>query len=90
MGDKYLVRQYRPNYFEGFKDSVVSGIEYDDITSVPWCDNFKRNGFVKFYISPYTDDELIFGAEYEDGTSWVAGFATKEDSKMAKDWRYQP
>lgn len=88
MSALYLVRRYRPDYFTGFDEQVISGVEYDKITEAPWCENFKRNGFVSFYLEPYTEHELIFGAKYQDGTSWVAGFATNENSPMARDWRY--
>jgi hypothetical protein len=87
---KYLVRQYRPNFFSGFEDAVATGLAYDEITSAPWFENFRRNGFTEFKIEPYTDDELIVVAHYADGKFYVAGFATKEGSKMARDWRYKP
>ena len=95
---KYLVRQYAPNFCTGFKLDVVRGVEYDDILKVYWCERFKHDGFVEFYLEPYNGDELIFGAKYTDGTSWVAGFALPEDSSqmsnngdMLRDnWRYKP
>lgn len=89
MTDKYKVRQYRPAYFTGFDNDVISDVEYDKITEVPFMSNFKHEGFKEFKLSEY-GDELIIVAYYGDGKHWVAGFATKEDSMMASDWRYKP
>lgn len=95
---KYLVRQYAPNFCEGFQLDVVRDVEYDDITKVPWCERFKSDGFVEFYLEPYGNGELIFGAKYKDGKSWVAGFALPADSDakapdgglLRNNWRYKP
>lgn len=84
----YAVRQYRPNYCEGFINGIAHNMKYDEITSAPWFDNFKYEGFVEFIVERYTDDELIISALYKDGKRWVAGFACKENNKLAKDWRY--
>lgn len=95
---KYLVRQYRPNYFSGFETQVVSGLSYDEITSAPFCENFKHGDFKCFTVSPYADgDELIIEAHYKNGAHWVAGFALPENSemmsnngdKMRDNWRYK-
>jgi len=64
---KYLVRQYRPNHFSGFDNDVVKGVEYDDITKAPWMENFKHSGFTEFKVEPYSGDELIISAYYENG-----------------------
>jgi hypothetical protein len=93
---KYLVRQYRPGYFTGFPTSVISGVEEDDITKVPFCENFKHSGFTKFTVEPYSG-ELIISAHYENGKSWVVGFALPEESTlvapdgglMRDNWRYR-
>ena len=95
---KYLVRQYRPNYFSGFDNDVVRGVEYDDITKAPWMENFKHKGFTEFKVEPYSGDELIISAHYENGEHWVAAFALPEDSNemsnngdlLRDNWRYKP
>ena len=95
---KYLVRQYAPNFCTGFDLGVVRDVEYDDILKVHWCERFKSKDFVEFYLEPYHEDELIFGAKYKDGKSWVAGFALPMDSEMMSNnndlmrdnWRYKP
>lgn len=93
---KYLVRQYRPNYCTGFEDAVFKNVEYNKITSLPFCDNFKHSKFTKFTIDPYYG-ELIISAHYENGKHWVVGFALEENSKkkastgelMKDNWRYK-
>jgi hypothetical protein len=95
---KYLVRQYAPNYCTGFDLDAISGVEYDNILKAPWLDRFKYEGFKEFYLKPYYNDELIFGANYSDGKTWVAGFALPMNSKamapdgglMRNNWRYKP
>ena len=95
---KYLVRQYAPTYFSGFDMDVVGPIEYDEITNAPWMERFRHHGFKEFKIEPYTKDELIVSAKYENGESWVAAFALPEDSNemsnngdlMRDNWRYKP
>ncbi len=95
---KYLVRQYAPNYCTGFDIDALRGVEYEDILKAPWLERFKSDGFVDFYLEPYGGDELIFGAKYKDGTSWVAGFALPMDSRelapgggfLRNNWRYKP
>ena len=95
---KYLVRQYAPNYCTGFDLAAMRDVEYDDILKAPWLDRFKHDGFIGFYLEPYAQDELIFGAKYNDGKSWVAGFALPMDSKekapdgglLRNNWRYKP
>ena len=95
---KYLVRQYAPNFCTGFDLDVVRDVEYEDILKVHWCERFKHDGFVEFYLEPYTKDELIFGAKYSDGKSWVVGFALPMDSEekapdgglLRDNWRYKP
>jgi hypothetical protein len=97
MMQKYLVRQYRPAYFSGFLNEVCRSIPYDEITKVPWCENFKHDGFKEFKIKPYGGGELIISAHYDDGKHWVVGFALPEDSNMMApdggllrdNWRYQ-
>lgn len=94
---KYLVRQYRPNYFSGFENAVVRDVLYDDITNVPWSDGFKQADFKNFVIEPYNGDELIISAKYENGESWVVGFALPDHSVMVSNngdlmrdnWRYK-
>lgn len=98
MGQKYLVRQYAPAYFTGFDLDAIKEVEFDDILKVHWCERFKHDGFVEFYLEPYDGDELIFGAKYKDGTSWVAGFALPTNSNqmsnngdlLRDNWRYKP
>jgi hypothetical protein len=93
----YLVRQYRPAYFSGFTDLVCRDVEYDDITKVSWCDNFKHGDFSHFTVEPYHGDELIVEAHYASGKHHVVGFALPSDSQeMAPDggrlcdnWRYK-
>lgn len=98
MGQKYLVRQYSPAFCTGFDLDAIREVEYDDILKAPWCDRFRHEGFVEFYLEPYYGDELIFGAKYANGESWVAGFALPADSNekapdgglMRDNWRYRP
>lgn len=98
MTQKYLVRQYAPGFCTGFDLDAIESIEYDDILKAPWCERFKSKGFLEFYLEPYSGDELIFGAKYDNGKSWVAGFALPVDSKerapdgglMRNNWRYKP
>lgn len=98
METLYLVRQYAPNFCSGFELDVVRDVKRDDITKVHWCDRFKRDGFVEFYVEPYGGGELIFGAKYKDGPSWVVGFALPVDSGakapdgglLRNNWRYKP
>jgi len=95
---KYLVRQYAPNFCSGFDLDVLRDVEQDDIVKAPWCERFKTDEFVEFYLEPYSGDELIFGANYSDGKSYVAGFALPMDSMMMsnngdlmrENWRYRP
>ena len=97
MSDKYLVRQYRPNYFSGFENAVCRDVTYEGITQVPWCDNFKHDGFKEFKIESY-GNELIISAYYEDGERWVVGFALPMGSEamalegglLRDNWRYKP
>lgn len=98
MNDKkYMVRQYRPAYFEGFENEVVRDVPYDEITTVSFCDNFKYDGFVCFSLDPY-GSELIISAHYKDGKQYVVGFALPIDSDavapegglMRDNWRYNP
>lgn len=89
MEKKYLVRQYRPNYFTGFTNAVMRDVSYDDIVNVPWADNFKHTGFEKFTIEPYNGGELIISAHYKSGKHWVVGFTIDSDDEFAQDWRYQ-
>ncbi len=69
-----LVRQYRPNYFSGFNNAVERGVTYENITAIPWAENFKHGGFTKFTVEPYDGDELIVSAHYENGEHWVVAF----------------
>ena len=93
---KYLVRQYRPNYFSGFINEVYRDIPYDEITKVPFCENFKHHGFKEFTIEAY-GPELIISAHYDDGKRWVVAFALPMDSDamategglLRDNWRYQ-
>ena len=96
---KYKARQYRPNYFNGFDNDVRSSLSFDDLITVPWCENFKHSGFKEFKIEPYgSGDELIISAHYEDGKHFVVGFALPEDSQqmsnngdlLRDNWRYRP
>lgn len=95
---KYLVRQYAPAFCTGFNLDAMRDVEYEDILKAPWLDRFKHEGFKEFYLEPYCGDELIFGANYEDGQTWVAGFALAMDSKerapdgglLRDNWRYKP
>lgn len=95
---RYLVRQSRPAYFSGFENEVFRNIEYDKITEVPFCKNFKHDDFEKFTVEPYgTGDELIIMAHYKNGKSWVVAFALPMDSNMMSNnndlmrdnWRYR-
>jgi hypothetical protein len=98
MTRRYLVRQYAPGFCSGFELDAVNSVEYHDILKVHWCERFKDKEFIGFYLEPYSGDELVFGAKYKDGTSWVVGFALPEDSKdiapdgglMRNNWRYRP
>jgi hypothetical protein len=94
---KYLVRQYAPAYCTGFNLDAMRDVEYEDILKAPWCERFRHEGFVEFYLEPYGNGELIFGAKYKDGSSWVAGFALPMDSDakapdgglLRDNWRYK-
>ena len=98
MTEKYLVRQYRPGFVSGFTNEVCREVDYDDILNVPFCAHFKHHGFLRFTVEPYDGDELIISAHYDDGKSWVVGFALPITSKlkapdgglMVDNWRYQP
>ncbi len=93
---KYLVRQYRPDFVSGFTNKAYRDIELNDITKVPFCENFKHDGFLEFTVKPY-GDELIVEAHYSDGKHWVVGFALPDDSTakasdgglLRDNWRYQ-
>src|SRR5262249_32897584 len=96
----YLVRQYRPAYFTGFENGVVRDVAYDDITKVPWAENFKHPDFSHFTVEKYgtePDGELIIEAHYKTGDHWVVGFALPMDSNMMSNngdlmrdnWRYK-
>ena len=85
----YHVRQYRPNYFSGYDNEVVHNIEYADILSVPWCENFKSDLFDHFSISKYNEDELIIEAHYKNREHWVVGFAVDTKNAFAQNWRYK-
>lgn len=76
----YLVRQYRPSYVNGFANQAARDVAYDDITKVPWAENFKHDGFTHFVVEPYEGNELIISAKYTDGKSWVVGFALPMES----------
>lgn len=94
---KYLVRQYRPNYFSGFENAVYAGIDYDKIILLPFFDNFRHAGFQEFRIEPYSSGEHIITAYYENGKHFVAGFALAETSTaeasdgglLRDNWRYK-
>jgi hypothetical protein len=94
---RYIVRQYRPAYFSGFEDVVCSGVSRDQITTAPWCEGFKRDGFTHFTVEPYEADELIISAHYSDGQHWVVGFALPDNSiavahdggLLRDNWRYK-
>lgn len=83
------VRQYRPNFFSGFTNGVVRDVPYDDILKAPWFENFRHDGFERFSIEPYYDEQII-EAHYRDGEHMVAGFAVAADHPFASDWRYAP
>src|ERR1700722_3374398 len=94
---KYLVRQYRPNYCTGFEDAVYKDVPYDRITEVPFCANFKHSGFDHFIVEPYSGDELMVSAKYTNGESWVVAFALPDNSNdrlsdgelLRENWRYR-
>lgn len=93
----YLVRQHRPAYVSGFENKVYRNIQRDEIANVPFCENFKGEGFTHFTVKPY-GSELIISAHYANGEHWVVGFALPEDSDapapdggglLRDNWRYK-
>ena len=84
----YLVRQYRPAYFTGFETEHYRALSREDILNAPWAKNFKQANFTKFVIKPYTADELIVSAHYDNGEHWVVGFACRANHRFKDDWRY--
>ena len=100
MSKLYAVRQYRPGYCTGFKNETFRNIAYNKILDCSFFNNFKGDsdgGFDKFVIEPYSNDELIISAYYNNGKHWVAGFALPMLSKakapdgglMINNWRYK-
>jgi hypothetical protein len=96
----YLVRQYRPNYFSGYENDVYGNVPFGQIISLPFFENFKREGFSHFYIEDSSmpeSNEITFSAAYENGEHWVVAFALPVDSRtkapdgglMRDNWRYK-
>jgi hypothetical protein len=86
----YHVRQYHPNFFEGFENTVVHNVSYEDILKPLWFRNFEHHDFHRFEIAPYGNGELIISAHYRSGEQWVAGFAIDTSHELANNWRYHP
>ena len=84
------IRQYRPNYFTGFKNETRTFGSLKELLSIDWVDNFRKlpNGqidpnFHQYSINKYSNHkgyEYILLAEYENGYKWwVIGFVDENE-----------
>lgn len=70
------IRQYRPAFFEGFKNETVEFSTTEDLLNVLFVKNFCGQEFSGFAIS---DEHLM--ATYENGKEWwIVG--TLSDPKL--------
>ena len=60
------IRQYRPAFFEGFKNETAEFDTVEELEKIPFVKKFAEgDGFFQFSIA---DEHLM--AEYERGTRW--------------------
>lgn len=73
------IRQYRPDFFEGFNNETAQFNTLDEMLAIPWIKNFAAiQGFYRFRIDR---DHLI--AEYREGREWWVVGLFPEGSNVA-------
>ena len=85
------IKQYRPAYFEGFKNEINEFATKEDILNIEWIKEWQKDApgskFTGFFVSKHY---LLATFNYntnQKATWWVVGiFLDDEGNKAANEW----
>lgn len=73
------VRQYRPEFFEGFENETKDIDCLEEFFEIPFIKRLIDFKISKFSARVYTKEHVIVNAFYSDGAKYVIAFVTGPD-----------
>ncbi len=82
------IKQYRPAFFEGFKNEIADFKTLEELLDIEWIKSFKSETFFQFSISVSVPRPLLM-AEYNFGKDWlVVGLFSSDPTIDLPKWKH--